>query len=156
PRRCGRAATASCRGSSESRSRCEDARRPCRSTRWPEEHAGRRRLDGGDHSAGRWVPCGLRPPQRTMELGQVIADRFEIGRPAGPGGMGQVFFARDLQTGEPVAIKVMHRTGAMETERFAREAAVLSTLRHPGIVRYIGGGATPVGAPYLVMEWLEG
>jgi serine/threonine protein kinase len=41
-------------------------------------------------------------------------------------------------------------------ERFAREAQVLSTLSHPGIVRYIDSGITAGGEPYLVMEWLSG
>jgi ATP/maltotriose-dependent transcriptional regulator MalT len=70
--------------------------------------------------------------------------------------MGQVYRGRDVRSDEPVAIKVLHFTGAIELERFARETEVLSTLYHPGIVRYIAGGATPEGEPYLVMEWLEG
>src|SRR5207248_1726777 len=88
--------------------------------------------------------------------GDVIAGRFEIDHPSDSGGMGQVYRGRDLRSDEPVAIKVLHFIGAIEIERFARETEVLSTLYHPGIVRYIAGGATPEGEPYLVMEWLEG
>jgi hypothetical protein len=40
--------------------------------------------------------------------------------------------------------------------RFVQEAIVLSELEHPSIVRYVGHGNTPHGAPFLVMEWLEG
>src|SRR5262249_11302865 len=52
--------------------------------------------------------------------------------------------------------KVLYQVGTLEIARFAREADVLSGLRHPGIVRYLGGGTTPGGSPYLAMEWLEG
>ena len=50
----------------------------------------------------------------------------------------------------------MHDRFAQETERFMREARVLATLSHPGVVRHVAHGATPEGEPYLVMEWLEG
>ncbi len=91
-----------------------------------------------------------------MRKGDVLADRFEIEFPSGSGGMGQVYRGRDRSSDQPVAIKVLHRTGPLEIERFSREAELLSTLTHPGIVRYIAGGATESGEPYLVMEWLEG
>ncbi len=91
-----------------------------------------------------------------MLKGEVISGRFEVEHLSGAGGMGQVYRARDLRTGEPVAIKVLYQMGSLEIERFAREADVLSNLRHPGIVRYIEGGAVPGGGPYLAMEWLEG
>jgi len=91
-----------------------------------------------------------------MLKGEVISGRFEVEHLSGAGGMGQVYRARDLRTGEPVALKVLYQVGPLEIERFAREADVLSNLRHPGIVRYIEGGAAPGGGPYLAMEWLDG
>ncbi|APR80060.1 Adenylate cyclase [Minicystis rosea] len=91
-----------------------------------------------------------------MQKGEVLDDRFEIEFPSGSGGMGQVYRGRDRSSDLPVAIKVLHRTGPLEIERFSREAELLATLTHPSIVRYISGGATPSGEPYLVMEWLEG
>src|SRR5580698_3192224 len=91
-----------------------------------------------------------------MRRGDVIADRFEIVRLAGRGGMGQVYEARDRALDARVALKVLHDRGAHESERFAREALVLAGLRHPGVVRYVAQGSTDDGAPYLVMEWLEG
>jgi tetratricopeptide (TPR) repeat protein len=91
-----------------------------------------------------------------MDRGEVIADRFEIEHPSGTGGMGQIYRARDRRSGEVVAVKVLHQMGPIELERFTREAEVLSTLQHPGIVRYIEGGSTPKGEPYLIMEWLDG
>jgi ATP/maltotriose-dependent transcriptional regulator MalT len=91
-----------------------------------------------------------------MLKGAVISGRFEVEHLSGAGGMGQVYRAHDVETGEPVAIKVLTQAGTAEVERFTREAELLATLHHPGIVRYVGGGATPEGVPYLAMEWLDG
>ena len=90
-----------------------------------------------------------------MQIGDRVANRFVIEREAGAGGMGTVFHATDLQSGAPVALKILHRQGASDAERFARESAVLAELSHPGIVRYVAHGVLPSG-PWLAMEWLEG
>jgi tetratricopeptide (TPR) repeat protein len=91
-----------------------------------------------------------------MATDPVIADRFEIERLAGQGGMGAVYKARDRTSGERVAVKLLSVIGAADRQRFEREARLLSELRHPGIVRYVDHGVTASGEPYLVMEWLEG
>lgn len=88
-----------------------------------------------------------------MEPGQTFAGRFLLERRAGSGGMGDVYRARDGQTGEVVALKVL-RAGASDA-RFRREIQILSELRHPRIVRYVDSGEIE-GDPYLVMEWLDG
>ena len=87
---------------------------------------------------------------------RAIGERFTIEQLAGFGGMGQIYRARDRRLGELVALKVMHDAERLELEQFAREAQVLSTLSHPGIVRYINSGITAEGEPYLAMEWLSG
>lgn len=46
--------------------------------------------------------------------------------------------------------------GERDAARFAREAAVLAELSHPGIVRYVAHGLTPAHEHYIVMEWLDG
>ncbi len=92
-----------------------------------------------------------------MSPGDLLADRFEIEQLAGSGGSGRVYRARDLRTGEAVAVKVLHGAEIdAYAERFAREARVLSVLSHPGIVRYVAHGTTAAGEPYLAMEWLDG
>jgi tetratricopeptide (TPR) repeat protein len=91
-----------------------------------------------------------------MEPGDVVADRFELERLAGIGGMGAVWKALDRLSGKPVALKTIRGARGGDAERFVREAAMLADLQHPGIVRYIAHGATGTGARYLVMEWLEG
>src|SRR5262245_59571532 len=97
-------------------------------------------------------------PGSTLSLvpGDVLADRFVIEAPAGHGGLGVVYRGWDLEQDGPVAIKILVELNATDVLRFRREAAVLATLRLPGVVRYIAHGDTPSGAPYLAMEWLEG
>ncbi len=95
-----------------------------------------------------------------MRVGDVLGGRFELERIAGEGGMGTVWRARDLDAqGAPVAVKLMRWVGRGQellAERFGREAEALSTLSHPGIVRWLGHGQSASGRPWLAMEWLEG
>jgi Protein kinase domain len=77
--------------------------------------------------------------------------RFEVHEQVGVGGMGQVFRARDLASGQTVAMKVLSDTREQRPERFARESALLAELVHPGIVRYIAHSATDTGELFLVM-----
>src|SRR5580704_6263272 len=98
-----------------------------------------------------------------MRPGDLIKDRFKVGALAGVGGMGEVFRARDLKTGELCAVKVLldrdggpppaEREGAAPDHRFEREALALSQLQHPGLVRYVDHGVTELGQQFLVMEW---
>ncbi len=90
--------------------------------------------------------------------GSLFANRFEIQGAAGSGGMGTVYRAVDRQSGDTVALKLLHtrRGGPDEAERFAREAQLLSELRHPGIVAYVAHGQTEDGQRFLAMEWLSG
>jgi hypothetical protein len=69
--------------------------------------------------------------------------------------MGELYEAWDDARGERVALKLL-RAGSTAHERFEREGALLATLDHPGIVRHIAHGVTPLGQRYLAMEWLEG
>ncbi|MCA9711311.1 MAG: protein kinase, partial [Myxococcales bacterium] len=73
------------------------------------------------------------------------------------GGMGLIFRADDLHTGRTVALKVIAGDDDdANIVRFDREAKVLATVSHPGVVRYVAHGTTAAGARYLAMEWLEG
>lgn len=95
---------------------------------------------------------------QQLSPGGLFANRFEIQRAAGSGGMGTVYRAIDRFSGNAVALKLLHAgSGAPdETERFSREAQLLSELRHPGIVTYVAHGQTPDGQRFLAMEWLDG
>jgi eukaryotic-like serine/threonine-protein kinase len=91
-----------------------------------------------------------------MRPRDVVAERFEIERLVGSGGMGAVYRARDRKSGEAIALKLLHGSGVEDEIRFAREGRVLSELQHPGIVRHVAHGVTRAGEPYLAMEWIEG
>src|SRR3954462_2899809 len=97
-----------------------------------------------------------RKMERMPRSREVIDERFTIEQLAGFGGMGQIYRARDRRSGALVALKVMHDAERLELERFARDAQVLATLSHAGLVRYIDSGITAEDEPYLVMEWLSG
>ncbi len=88
-----------------------------------------------------------------MRSGDIVARRFHVERFAGAGAMGLVYRARDAQTDEWVALKVLAHGSA---ERFLREARALAEVSHPHIVRYVDHGHTEAGEPYLAMEWLDG
>src|SRR5262245_32701817 len=93
----------------------------------------------------------------TAANGTCVAERFVLDALAGSGGMGNVYRARDLRTGETIALKLLQANPSpQEAERFARESELLSRLHHPGIVAYHAHGMTPAGEPYLAMEWMEG
>lgn len=89
----------------------------------------------------------------AVREGDVLDERFELGRAVAGGGMGVVFRAQDRQTSALVAVKTLR--GVEGAERFRREVEVLSALHHPGIVAYLGHGQSG-DELYLVMEWLEG
>ncbi len=88
----------------------------------------------------------------------LFAGRFLVERLAGRGGMGTVYRARDIQTGQLVALKLLaeHVRHGRPEARLGREAALLATLRHDGIVGYIAHGQSADEPAYLVMEWVEG
>jgi len=90
------------------------------------------------------------------EQSKEIDGRFRLEGACAAGGMGTVYRAVDLVTGETVAVKISSSFGSQLDERFQQEANCLATITHPAIVRHIAHGKTIRGEPYLVMEWLDG
>jgi Tol biopolymer transport system component len=83
---------------------------------------------------------------------------YEIIAPAGAGGMGDVYKARDTRLDRTVAIKVLPEGMTKDPQaqaRLAREARAISTLDHPHICPLYDVGEHQ-GAHYLVMQFLEG
>lgn len=77
----------------------------------------------------------------------------------GRGGGGTVYRARDVHSGRPAALKVLHREWLgvpTMVQRFAREARALAHIDHPGVVGIHEVGTLHDGRPYCAMEWLEG
>jgi len=96
------------------------------------------------------------------EPGTVIAERYELVRVAGSGGMATVWQA--IQRGaagfeRPVGVKRVKPQFAFDKsfrEMFVEEARVASQLVHPNVVQVIDFGVQREGEYYLVMEWVEG
>jgi serine/threonine protein kinase len=88
-----------------------------------------------------------------------IAGRYTLQQSIGKGAMGEVFQGLDLETGKPVAIKVLRSdVVAQQPEmitRFIREGQLLRDLNHPNIVRYLDID-TLNGQHFLVMEYVRG
>ncbi|MGI9077661.1 MAG: protein kinase domain-containing protein [Gemmatimonadaceae bacterium] len=86
-----------------------------------------------------------------------LADRYQIEREAGRGGMATVYLARDLKHGRQVAVKVLHPeyVHAIGAERFLREIATAARLQHPHIVGVHDSGEA-AGLLYYVMPYVEG
>lgn len=83
---------------------------------------------------------------------------YQIIASIGAGGMGEVFRARDTRLNRNVAIKVLPKDFASDTDRmrrFEQEAQTLAALNHPNILTIHDAGVH-AGAPYLVSELLEG
>lgn len=77
----------------------------------------------------------------------------------GAGGMGAVFVAErdDGLFRQRVALKILRRQADSEAaKRLDAERALLAGLVHPGIARLYDGGTTPMGQPFLVMEYVDG
>ena len=87
----------------------------------------------------------------------MIGGRFRIERRLGRGGMAAVYLAHDEELGREVAVKVLQNlAGDGETrERFVNEARLAAGLAHPNVVSVFDTGEHD-GAPYIVMEYVEG
>ncbi len=97
--------------------------------------------------------------QPRLESGTVLQDTYEIVRRLGMGGMGEVYEARHRRLPGRFAVKVLSATvsaGSADFLRFQREAEIASSLRHPNIVHVVDFNQMDGGAPYIVMELLEG
>jgi serine/threonine-protein kinase len=91
-------------------------------------------------------------------VGMQLSGRYRLDAQIGSGGMSTVYRAQDLTLERPVAIKLMHREIASDSdqlERFRREARAVARLSHPHIVGVIDAGEDE-HRPYIVFEYVEG
>ena len=92
--------------------------------------------------------------------GEFVADRYTVLREIGRGGMAAVYLCYDSASEESVALKVLFfeqpNAAAKYAVWFHQEARALAALDHPAIVHARDFGTLPDGAPYLVMDALEG
>jgi len=91
--------------------------------------------------------------------GQVLAGKYRVERVLGIGGMGVVVSALHLQLDERVALKFLLPEALDNPEsvaRFAREARAAVKIKSVHVARVSDVGTLDTGAPYMVMEFLNG
>jgi len=98
----------------------------------------------------------------TLQIGEMVEDRYRVVKLLGQGGMGAVYRAWDVRLNVPVALKEMSPQPGLADNmledlrrQFQQEAQVLATLSHPSLVRvtdYFSWG----GNSYLVMDFVDG
>src|ERR1700761_7526194 len=108
----------------------------------------------------------------TTLLGTTLNGRYRLEARIGAGGMSTVYRATDETLQRQVAIKLMHREIASDSdqlERFRREARAVAQLNHPNVVSVIDAGEEPLsehelgpgageaaGTHYIVLEYVDG
>jgi serine/threonine-protein kinase len=91
-------------------------------------------------------------------IGKTVGNYRIVGR-LGEGGMGEVFLAAHPELGRKAAVKILREDlarGSEHVQRFLNEARAADSINHPAIVKVLDLGTMPSGAPYIVMELLEG
>ena len=98
----------------------------------------------------------------VARLTAALADRYQVEREIGRGGMATVYLAHDGKHDRKVAIKVLHASvaSAIGPERFLNEIRVAARFSHPNILGLIDSGTLDLGGPfptpYYVMPFVDG
>ncbi|CAA0832357.1 CBL-interacting serine/threonine-protein kinase 10 [Striga hermonthica] len=90
--------------------------------------------------------------------GNILMQRYELGRLLGQGTFGKVYYARSVQTGQSVAIKVIDKdkiTRVGIINQIKREISIMRLVRHPNIV-YLHEVMATKTKIYFVMEYAKG
>ncbi len=94
-----------------------------------------------------------------VHVGEILAGKYQVEDVLGVGGMGVVVAAKHLQLEQKVALKFL-RPEAMQSkeavERFTREARSAVRLKSEHVAKVTDVGTLDSGAPYMVMEYLDG
>jgi serine/threonine-protein kinase len=116
---------------------------------------------GGSSTSVRTPPPGKSPGlDRASTLsGQLLDARYQVLKKLGEGGMSYVYQAKEVSSGDIVAIKVLSPKLAADrssVERLRREAGLAMRLDHPNVCRILRLGESEDGLIYLVMPYLQG
>ncbi|MCC6993559.1 MAG: AAA family ATPase [Deltaproteobacteria bacterium] len=96
--------------------------------------------------------------EADLAPGARVGGRYQVDAALGRGGMGAVYRATDTIEARPVALKLLHQRVFAEQRalRTKHEFRAMVQLRHPRMVEVRDYGFLPSGAPFFVMELLEG
>ena len=92
-------------------------------------------------------------------IGKILMGRFRINSRIARGGMGAVYIARRVDSGDLFAVKVLHRDMVLDPrmrERFLNEANAAKRIDHPAVARTNEVGETVTGEIFIVMEYVNG
>src|SRR6266581_2429599 len=123
--------------------------------------AGRTFMETSRTPNKRSIDGSARPrPRMSSSLDRLtaaLADRYQIERELGAGGMATVYLAHDLKHDRDVAIKVLHPDlgAALGGERFLTEIRTTARLQHPHILPLLDSGEAG-GLLYYVMPLITG
>jgi len=113
-----------------------------------------------DSGTGARTPLPKSGLDRASSLSNQILDaRYQVMKKLGEGGMSYVYLAKEISSGETVAIKVLSPRLASDkssVERLRREAGLAMRLDHPNVCRILRLGESEDGLIYLVMPFLKG
>jgi len=95
--------------------------------------------------------------ERQDPLQGTIAERYQIEREIGAGGMATVYLARDLRHHRPVALKILKSelAAVLGGERFLSEIRVTANLQHPNLLQLFDSGEAD-GRLFYVMPYVAG
>jgi len=100
-----------------------------------------------------------RPREEDVPEGEILAGKYRVEQVLGAGGMGVVARVTRLEGEGVFALKLLRPSVARDVvaaKRFLREAAAAGRIESPHVVKISDVGQLAAGAPYLVMEYLEG
>ncbi|XP_011085229.1 CBL-interacting serine/threonine-protein kinase 23 [Sesamum indicum] len=90
--------------------------------------------------------------------GRTRVGRYELGRTLGEGTFAKVKFARNVETGENVAIKILDKEKVLKHKmigQIKREISTMKLIRHPNVIRMYEVMASKTKI-YIVMEFVTG
>jgi serine/threonine-protein kinase len=104
------------------------------------------------------LPAESAAEGKVYRAGDTVDGRYVLIEQLGKGGMGVVWKALSTALDVEVAVKLLRssKPNAEAVKRMAREAHAAARLGHPAMATVLDFGATPEGAPYVVMELLRG
>jgi eukaryotic-like serine/threonine-protein kinase len=124
-----------------------------------EEDVRSRFLESAPQAGGMFAGLDRIDSAGALAAGEVFAERFQLIRKLGEGGMGQVWLAEQTSpVRRQVALKLIKAGLYDETlvDRLLSERQSLAIMDHPAIAKVFDAGATPQGQPYFVMEYVPG
>ncbi len=97
--------------------------------------------------------------EKVLPADEVIEGRYRVLRPVGLGSFATTYASIDIPVGEQVALQLLHRRCAADTDALRRcESACIAAARVGGdrVVRLVDSGWLPSGAHYQLFDWAAG